>query len=792
MKHLRIYLGIVLLAAGALTSTSIPAAPMTAAGQGLTPSMGASAHASGAFRSHAFVSGVKHFVFLRVYFHDYPATSRYTQTQVQTFATNLDTLWGTHSSYGNISLDSQVSSLYRLPSNRSDYIDTPPDAGGDLSSGSKYQKVLDDAVANAPASISWTNVDGVVVVMAETSTAKFHRGQGNKCNLHMGPSSSTIKLVGCAIFSENPSDADVAVWGRWAHEIGHVLQDGGPAHPSNYNNYFEMMDHNLPGQTGVFEKQSSVAFGWMPDSKYVVVTPATGGVTRAVYATEYDPSSQPDAQAIKAYIGGVGSAYYLISVRRRILGDDLTNSFSPAGIPDEGVLIERVTPNGDPWVTVQGQGGDINKLWHEGQVYTNSSDGIFIDVSQKFDADHYLVTVRYSEKGNKPDVGINSWLQPPGNTYETTDLWVDSPVNGYGTYRYGTWPDLMGGTVPTGNGDDPAIGQVNRLYARVRNYGTISATNVTVHFDVTSPLGLGINGSNGFVQLGTVTAAQFPGLASIPPGGYTDVYVEWTPNATLTPAQLAQGIFAFHSCVRVRIDHLPGETIFGNQDGDGQQENIDYFQAPPNGGGPPGGPYHQIIRLRNDDPIHSKYFYLGYDRSQGPAGWKVVVNGNSFGVQVPPNGVKSIPVDVVPSVPMPLGHSAGIKIFASSLHLLTSALNPKDQHPEFKQLGGVLVEGHAVAKTKLTCTAHRNSDIVVFHGKLEIGKPSWLEKNSVVFLEGVGNKREFLTQYHGLAHPAQDGTFTGFIRTGKFGKAICMYAGTLTNASATSGYINVT
>ena len=44
---------------------------------------------------------------------------------------------------------------------------------------------------------------------------------------------------------------------------------------------------------------------------------------------------------------------------------------------------------------------------------------------------------------------------------------------------------------------------------------------------------------------------------------------------------------------------------------------------------------------------------------------------------------------------MPLGKSAGVKVFASSLRLLVNPHNPLDKHPEFKQLGGVLVEGHA-------------------------------------------------------------------------------------------------
>jgi hypothetical protein len=143
-----------------------------------------------------------------------------------------------------------------------------------------------------------------------------------------------------------------------------------------------------------------------------------------------------------------------------------------------------------------------------------------------------MVAVRYGDQSNKADVGINSWRSPPANTYETTDIWVDSPVNNYGTFRYGNWSDLMGGTVPKGNGDDPAIGQVNRIYARVRNYGSATASNVVVHFDVTNPLGLGINGSNGFTEIGQVNSTAFPALASIPAGGTADVYLEWTPTAT--------------------------------------------------------------------------------------------------------------------------------------------------------------------------------------------------------------------------------------------------------------------
>ncbi|MCE3608350.1 hypothetical protein LXA47_32810 [Massilia sp. P8910] len=735
------------------------------------------------------VTGVKKVVVLRVYFQDYSNTSRYTQAQVQGFFNNMNTLWGTNTSHGNISITAQANSaLIQLPDNRSSYIDDFPD--GDLSNGTKFQKVIDDAIANS-SGMDWTNVDAVIVVMSETSLTQFHRGQGGTCNARMGPGSSATPLVGCAIFSENPGSTDPQVWGRWSHELGHAFQTRGAIHPSNYNSSFEQMDANYPGQTGMFEQQSSTDFGWMPDSKYKTITAITGGATVALYAQEYDPAGKPNMQAIKAYLGSGGSAYYLISVRRRVLGDDLNASFPSAGIPDEGVLIERVVPGGDQEVTLQGKGGDRDKLWQEGDTFTNASDGIWIFVNKKFDADNYDITVRYADQASKADVGIKSWLAPPGNTYETTDLWIDSPVNGYGMFRYGSWSDLLGGTVPQGNGDDPAIGQVNRIYARVRNFGAATAQNVVVHFDLTDPLGLGINGSNGFQTLGSVDQTAFPGLASIPAGGSVDVYIEWTPNVALTPAQIAAGTFNFHSCMRVRIDHLANETIFGNQDGDGTQENIDYFQAPATGRGVGGGaPNTTVIHLRNDSMVNKKYFNISYDRKLVPPGWEVSVNGGVFGMELAPNEVRAVPVKITPTSPMPAGSVAKVKVFASSFRLLSSDKDPKDKHPEFKQLGGVLVEGHAVHKTRIKCEAERRDGVVLFQGKIDIpGNAQLNERQMVVMYSGAvpGGRRgewKFLARPTGLAHFDRNGAFHGQIRLAKFKYGTCMFAGTDTLSSA--------
>jgi hypothetical protein len=69
----------------------------------------------------------------------------------------------------------------------------------------------------------------------------------------------------------------------------------------------------------------------------------------------------------------------------------------------------------------------------------------------------------------------------------------------------------------------------------------------------------------------------FPAFTSIAPGAFTDVYIDWTPNYTLTPEQIA-GVFNFHTCLRVTMSTPVADTFPGNQDGDGEQENIFQFE----------------------------------------------------------------------------------------------------------------------------------------------------------------------------------------------------------------------
>lgn len=660
------------------------------------------------------VSGPQKIVVLRTRFSDYSTATRYTQAQVQGFFdSEINTMWG-RISYGNITINATVSGLLNYPHPRSTYITDHSD--GDLSDGPQFMNVLNDAVAAAhTAGISFTGVKDVMVVMGETAPAQYHRGQATTCMLPVGPANSLIS-VGCAIFSENPADPDMRVWGRWMHEMGHAFQAaGGPAHPSNYNNSFELMDRLYPGHGGMFSKQATGAGGfpgWIDPAAYDVVTTATAGTSDILYAEEYQPSDLPAGgrRAIKFYASA--SVYYIISVRQAMYGDEIRP------IPDDhGVLIERVQPGADPWVTVVGPGGDATKLW---QVNPNQTipvgDGVYVTIVSQPDPATwaYLVQVR-RDAAPRPDVMIRPWLTPPLNTWETTDLWVDSSCNGYGSYMYGAYTP-PGDSTPLGygNGDSPCANHENRVYARVRNIGNTPAANVVVHFQVTDPLGVGINGSN-WSEIGAVTSADFPGLASLLAGSYTDVYVPWTPVVALTPAELAAGLFNFHSCMRVVMDTVAGETVITNQDGVDEQENFGQFFAAPAGPGAPATTIDYLLPLRNDDGGNKKSFNLDWAQDM-PAGWKVEVNNNDPTVTIAAGGVAMVPIRIARTVPAAAGEVYSMTLRATYLHQLPSdvkGLDPfnklvTDVHIEYKPLSAATLGVIVADPTRISVKPQRD------------------------------------------------------------------------------------
>ncbi len=173
------------------------------------------------------------------------------------------------------------------------------------------------------------------------------------------------------------------------------------------------------------------------------------------------------------------------------------------------------------------------------------------------------------------------------------------------------------------------------------------------------------------------------------------------------------------------------------------------------------------------------------------------VNNGNLGVELAPDERREIPVTITPTSPMPAGAVATVKLFATSFRLLTNDKNPNDKHPEYKELGGVIIEGHAVGKTTIRCRAQRAGSSVIFTGQLATPTGYTLDKGAAtVMLAGAapGERQgeiSFLPRQTGHAVVQADGTFRGAIERGKFRTAACLFAGTDMLSSAIAAPVPV-
>ncbi len=170
-----------------------------------------------------------------------------------------------------------------------------------------------------------------------------------------------------------------------------------------------------------------------------------------------------------------------------------------------------------------------------------------------------------------PNGAFDLSIEPWNGNYETPDIWIDRPP--FGTFDN---PNDSQGR-PTGNGDKPQPGAINKFTARVHNQGTVDATNVKVTFYSVTPPGVGDNGN--WTPLSTVTVAQ------INKNNFQDVETNWVP------------VVGQHTCLRVFAGQQLGEITGGNN---WAQENVFDFTAPAS------IPEPQIIKVAVRNPREEK------------------------------------------------------------------------------------------------------------------------------------------------------------------------------------------
>jgi hypothetical protein len=161
-----------------------------------------------------------------------------------------------------------------------------------------------------------------------------------------------------------------------------------------------------------------------------------------------------------------------------------------------------------------------------------------------------------------------------------------------------------------------------------------------------------------------------------------------------------------------------------------------------------------------------------------PPSWKVTVNNGNPVVQLGPGQVRDVPVVIAQTQPEPIGSHHSIRVFAASQATLRNAQRPNDFHDEFKPLGGVQFQVGVLRKPKLTCTSSQG----VVRGTIPGLDPR--DQNARVYISGVAANGRFMPGVGTLAT----------VREGRFvtkappdaRRGVCLYAGSLTSASAGS------
>lgn len=170
----------------------------------------------------------------------------------------------------------------------------------------------------------------------------------------------------------------------------------------------------------------------------------------------------------------------------------------------------------------------------------------------------YTVAVHWNEEpppdpNGKFDLSITPWNT---NTWESPDIWVNSPRNDGASVVY-EFSEPGDPSRPILNGDRPWVKRRNTVHARIRNTGVQDVTNVYATCYVTSPPGIGDNGN--WATLGSTHIPAIPANADVV------AEFEWVPDSDK------------HTCISVAVMPKFGEIEPRNNRA---QENVARFDSP--------------------------------------------------------------------------------------------------------------------------------------------------------------------------------------------------------------------
>lgn len=265
-------------------------------------------------------------------------------------------------------------------------------------------------------------------------------------------------------------------------------------------------------------------------------------------------------------------------------------------LPDAGVVVskanERVAQGEGPVILQESAvtAGDLDDapfIPSGGrQTFDDPGSGVNLEVTG-INTDTATVRLNYAVPPFENDV----FVADHDDRWKTVDIWIDAP-------------DLAGNfevdprDVMTA-GENPVIGEVNKLVGRFRNAGAADATNFEVELEILEPWGT----DGAWRQLDVATVPVLQGTVNNANDDFL-IIADWTPR---------EGV---HTCVRLRARTVPNDI---NADNNFTQENIHEFTSTS------GSPYEPVVsRFQVKNPFNERVPI--FFRLDGlPEGWAALI-----------------------------------------------------------------------------------------------------------------------------------------------------------------------
>lgn len=321
-----------------------------------------------------------------------------------------------------------------------------------------------------------------------------------------------------------------------------------------------------------------------------------------------------------------------------------------ADLPDAGVVITKANDyinQGEGPAIIQESNvtaADLDDAPHTAtaprNVFNDVGAGVNIEVTS-MNANQAQIRLNYTVPPTENDVYV---VRQDGR-WKTIDIWVDAPDHA-GHF------DADSLSVIDAN-EKPVVGQVNKVYGRIRNQGHADATNFEVHLDIREPWAAG----GPFRSLKVETVPLLQGQDS-DPNAYVIISGDWTPVGDI------------HSCVKLSVLGVANDT---NTENNWTQENISEFTTT---AGSPFDPVTTRFEVENpfDETITAFFKLDGL-----PDSWSYIMTPERL--TIPPRSVVSAQVTLQPHDASPL---------CSQEQVTVSAYTPRVD--TLKKLGAITLQ----------------------------------------------------------------------------------------------------